>query len=204
MVGTNHAVAGAQVMLNLKEQGSRRFCISHGAVSAARSGQAVKVSQRSKLVAWHLRVQPPRHEQGTGEYVVCTLVSTQQLGPPELGVKRSVVRHHGSIPDKPACIVHHLVGKWRASDHGIGDAGELGDESRKANACVHQTLEAGHDVPAFHKNNGNLCGTIAHGWRQAGCFKVNNGNQTHAQLPQHGKAAGKFKPTVCKTLKPFL
>ena len=81
-----------------------------------------------QTMATRLRVHTPREQHRAGE-VLCGLnIRLRKFGSPELAVERCVVRHHVGWAYEPRRVAHHVFRQRCVGHHGVGDAGELGDE----------------------------------------------------------------------------
>ena len=93
------------------------------------------------------------------------------------------MRDHGRVAHKARGFAHDFVGGRRGFDHGVGDAGQLGDERRYPGAGVHQALVAAHDVFAFQQHDGDFGGARVVLRADARGFKVDDGDRgRHARL----------------------
>jgi len=174
------AVARAQVVLHAGQQGGSHFGIGQRPVGLACAWQAMKVHQLAQFVAGRLRVQPPRQQHRARKRLWRRQVGHGQFGLPELAVKRCVVRHHGRLAHKPRGVLHDLRGIGRVGHHGVGDAGELGDERWYPHPGFHEALEPVHHPPLFKQHDGHLGRARALAGRDAGGFKVDDGDGWHA------------------------
>ena len=71
-------------------------------------------------------------------------------------------------------LVHHPLGRWRAAQHGVADAGELLDKARHSDARIHQALVAVHDLATFEDDHRDFSGPAVAARGDAGGFKVDD------------------------------
>ena len=174
--------AGAQVVLHAQQQVGGGLGIGERAVGAAAVGQRVQLRERAQPVVRRLGVEAARQQQGAGKRMGPVLVAAGAgaLGLPEAAVEGGVVRHQRAAGGEVEHLAHHPLGRRRALQHAVADAGELLDERRHPGAAVHQALVAAHDLPAAHQHRGDLGGARALAGRDAGGFEVDDGDGFHA------------------------
>lgn len=97
-----------------------------------------------------------------------------QFEVPELLVERGVMRQQRCGADELVDFVHHPLGRRRAAQHGVADAGELFDKARHAHAGVHQALVAVHDLATFEDDHRDFRGPAVAARGDAGGFKVDD------------------------------
>ena len=199
-------MALAQVLLHAGQQGRRHLGIGQRPVGTPRGRQVQIARQIAQAVAGRLGVDAARQQHGAGKQLGGGFARQRQLGLPELAVERCVVGHHGRSAHKAGRIAHHLGGGRRRAQHGIGDAGELGDEGRNPGPGLHQALETVHHAALLQQHDGHLGGPGALGGRHARGFEVDDGNRSthHCIVPWPApqswpSSSSPGRPRLCTT-----
>jgi len=107
-------------------------------------------------------------------------INSRELLLPEFAVEAGVVGNQGGITDKLSNFSHHPLRRGCSANHHGPNAGERGNESRHANAGVHQALPGIDNLAILQQDGGHFQGSAAMIWHEAVGFKINDGVARHA------------------------
>ena len=119
--------------------------------------------------AAQLRQEPARQSQRTEALLREDFAAQLEPRRIEEGeVECGIVRDQHAAGGKGSKARQHAVDARAAGDHGIGDAGELGDEARQPPARIDQLLEAIDHAPGVQAQRADLDDPVAERGRAAG------------------------------------
>lgn len=168
------AVGLAQFPGQVRGEVGGHFRIRQRPVSLAGVGQFGVGVESAEFVVRCRRHEAPGQQQRAGEFLQAGAADQAQLKVPELLVERGVMRHQRRGADEFVDLVHHPLGRRRAAQHGVADAGELFDKARHAYAGIHEALVAINDLPALKDDHANFRGPAVAARGDAGGFKVDD------------------------------
>ena len=132
---------------------------------------AQQPAYRAQLMALLLGVELAREGERVQHRRVKAHAHALALGLKHAHVKGRVVRGHGAVPDEVEKLANALGGAFLATEHEVGDAGDLADFGLERHAGVAQQAQLVHHLPLFQPDGAHLDDAV-HGVRKPGGFKV--------------------------------
>ena len=109
------------------------------------------------------------------------------------------MRDDRGVADKLCSVTHDLGDGWGRCDHGVGDAGELGDITWNPPTSVHQALKSVNHLTITNQGNCYFRGPVAVVGGQARRLKV----QDRDRFDIHAHRNLRILVLVVVTSKPF-
>lgn len=176
-----HMMPKAKLLLEPHQKARRHLCVCQRAVVPPGNGQTRVFDQRDKLVTGCERKKATGEQQGANEALLSRTLNPGELGIPESGVERRVMGDDGDVTDKVGDRPHHVPGRGRTTDHGVGDAGQGFDVSGYAYPGVHQALVTSHHPAALEDHRRDLGSPVALRRRQPCSFEIDDRHDLHDQ-----------------------
>lgn len=148
------------------------FGIGEGAVMDASGLQVLVADQGFQGVTGGGGIDPTCEKHGAGHLLAAGFSNPGELVVEKTPVEAGVVRHQGKIADETDQALHDLGNRRCGTQHLIGDAGVVLDETTDLYSGIHQALEAVNDRAVFYHYRADLDGAVTAVGGEAGGFEV--------------------------------